>query len=595
MMANVGAELAPGMRIDRYQLLFRLGKGGMGEVWAAGKTQAALDFHKLVALKVLRTRNLESNAAVMFFDEAKAASVLQHAAIVNTTDLGQDNDILYIAMDLVKGPSLTALLQRLVITQKKMSPAMVAHIGIALASALDYAHDRALANGQPLKLVHRDVSPHNVLLDLNGSVRLTDFGVARTSIQDHESRVGTVRGKPSYMAPEQVVGGKIDARTDLFALGIVLYESACLKRLFGRSQPVKSMDAVMKHEPKALPDLIPGFPQTLWSVLRKALQKDPRERFQSAGEMHAALTHAAQGLEGFASAGRDLVELVQSVFDADAFDTDARVQEALAQAAPMEAQAEPTANQRVKLQAGGIQVVPVDANVAWPSADASDPLAPEAIEEAKTAYRAIMTPVGLPAMAMPSPMQSGSMDAFTPYGSGQSYTAMQSRPERSSMPALLATVAALLLVGTTAFVIASRSRDTAPIPAEVPQSTAEISPAPSVAPSVAAQPRITRPPAHTIAPLPEEPDPVEPAPAPTKARRAVVKKTPDKVAGETAPSATPDATFDEVRALLKKVRAVDPDKASAMFATMVEAGNDNKSALNELRRQAQRILVKSGP
>jgi|GEM_PF-2122116 len=589
MMTTMGAELAPGMRIDRYQLLFRLGKGGMGEVWAAGKTQAALGFNKLVALKVLRTTNLESNAAVMFFDEAKAASVLQHAAIVNTTDLGQDNDILYIAMELVKGPSLTALLQRLVITQRTMSPAMVAHIGIALSSALDYAHDRALANGQPLKLVHRDVSPHNVLLDLNGSVRLTDFGVARTSIQDHESRVGTVRGKPSYMAPEQVVGGKIDARTDLFALGIVLYESACLKRLFGRSQPVKSMDAVMKHTPKPLPEMVPGFPQTLWSVIRKALQKDPRQRFQNAAEMHAALTHAAPGLEGFDGADRGLVELVNSVFDAEAFDTDARVQEALAQAGPIEPEPEPTSNQRGQISAAEIKVVPAEHNIAWPSADASDPLAPEAIEEAKTAYRAILTPAALPSISGAMPMQSGSMDAITPYGTGQSYTAMQPRPERSSMPALLATVAALLLVGTTAFVISSRTREPSPLPAEIPQSATEVAPSPSVAPSVAAQPRIvkqTPPPKPTRAP---PPPPAEPAP-PTKVRR-VARKAPDKVAAP-APAQV-DATFNEVRALLKKVRAVDPTRASAMFATMMEAGHDNKSALNDLRRQARSILAKA--
>src|SRR5262249_38652848 len=140
----------------------------------------------------------------MFFDEAKAASSLQHAAIVPTVDLGRDGEVLFIAMDLVRGPSLTALLQRLVINKRTMSPAIVAYIGTQLATALDYAHERATFEGKKLKLIHRDVSPHNVLLDLAGNVRLTDFGVARTAIQEHESHVGTVRGKPSYMAPEQV-------------------------------------------------------------------------------------------------------------------------------------------------------------------------------------------------------------------------------------------------------------------------------------------------------------------------------------------------------------------------------------------------------
>ncbi len=563
----------------------------MGEVWAAGNNHSALGFRKLVALKVMRTLDVTSNAAVMFFDEAKAASVLQHAAIVNTTDLGQDGDILYIAMDLVKGPSLTALLQRLVITHNAMTPAMVAHIGIALASALDYAHARALVNGQPLKLVHRDVSPHNVLLDLNGAIRLTDFGVARTAIQDHESRVGTVRGKPSYMAPEQVVGADIDGRCDLFALGIVLYESACLKRLFGRSQPVKSMDAVMKHVPKPVPDMVPDFPQTLWSVIRKALKKDPRNRFESAAEMCAALTHTAQGLEGFDSAGRDLVDLVHRVFEPGAFDTDARVQEAIDQLGPdyePAAEEEPaltvaSPQRRRAVRDGDIQVVAAPKSMAWPSAEASDPLSPEALEIAQTAYRPIATPIATAALAMP--VGSGSMDAVTPYITQQSYGAMNAKKERSSTPALVATAAALVLVGTTAFVIASGPRTSTEVPVQVQAPKGR----PSAAPRIAAQPGIT---AKPVAPPPTPPRPqtrdFEPV---SKARR--IAKRPMARPATIVPAPTPDATFNEVRSLVKKVRAIDSKRGKEMFATMMEAGRTNQVALNTLRKEAQGILRSS--
>src|SRR5262245_32950498 len=158
----------------------------MGEVWAASREESQFGFQKLIALKVLLDKEKDSNAAVMFFDEAKAASALQHHAIVPTVDLGRDGDVFYLAMEMVRGPSLTALLQRLVINKRRMTPAMVAHIGVNIASALDYAQTRATLEGRPLKLIHRDVSPHNVLLDLNSSVRLTDFGVARTAIQDHK-------------------------------------------------------------------------------------------------------------------------------------------------------------------------------------------------------------------------------------------------------------------------------------------------------------------------------------------------------------------------------------------------------------------------
>ncbi|MCB9652163.1 MAG: serine/threonine protein kinase [Deltaproteobacteria bacterium] len=572
--------LAPGMRVGRYRLLFRLGKGGMGEVWAAAQGQADLGFQKLVALKVLETHDVTSNAAVMFFDEAKAASVLQHAAIVSTTDLGQDGNLLYIAMDLVQGPSLTALLQRLVITRRTMSPAVVTRIGIDMSSALDYAHDRALVNGQPLKLVHRDVSPHNVLLDLNGSIRLTDFGVARTAIQDHESRVGTVRGKPSYMAPEQVVGGAIDARTDVFALGIVLYESACLKRLFGRSQPVKSMDAVLKHEPKPLPELVPDFPQTLWSVIRKALQKDPKNRFQSAGELNEALHTVAKGLPGYDRATRELVELMHGVFDAEDFATEARVQKANLESSP--ALPEPTRADR------GVQVL--GASMPWPSVDASDPLAPEAIEEAKTMYR----PMATAAMAAPV-MMSGSVDALTPSSSQLSYAGLVAPPPKRSMLPTIAVGVALLLVGTTAFVVASRN-ERSPLPAEGSSAAPE-------RPVAATPPEVSPSPSATLRPTPPPPPPpaelAPPADAATEPkvvrRPAPVKRPATKPeSGGTSAAPEADASYSEVLTLARKVRAVDPVRGKAMMATALEAGKDNVKKLNQLRKEAQEILAANG-
>jgi serine/threonine protein kinase len=593
MMPPMAVVLTPGMRVGRYQLLFRLGKGGMGEVWAAAQGQADLGFQKLVALKVLETHDVTSNAAVMFFDEAKAASVLQHAAIVSTTDLGRAGNLLYIAMDLVRGPSLTALLQRLVITRRTMSPGVVTRIGLEISSALDYAHDRALVNGQPLKLVHRDVSPHNVLLDLNGSIRLTDFGVARTAIQDHESRVGTVRGKPSYMAPEQVVGGAIDARTDVFALGIVLYESACLKRLFGRSQPVKSMDAVLKHEPKPLPDLVPDFPQTLWSVIRKALQKDPRQRFQSAGELNEALNTVAKGLPGYEHASRELVDVVSAIFDAEDFNTEARVQKAALEAGQSEAP-EPTRADR------GVKVV--GAAMPWPSADASDPLAPEAIEEAKTMYRpmAATTPSLSPVL-----MHTGSVDALTPSSSQLSYTGLvMPAPKRSVLPTV-AVVAAMVVVGTTAFVVSSR-RPEAPLPAE----TSKTGAAAPVAASAPEAPQASPAPSATLRPAPppllqplqqaeaepETPDRAprrSPPPAtPAPARRPVGATKAEPPATSPAPQA--DASYSEVLTLARRVRVVDPVRGKAMMATALEAGKDNVTKLNQLRKEAQEILAQSG-
>lgn len=300
----------------------------MGEVWAATLADGELGFQKFVALKVLRTSEIDSGAVVMFFDEAKAAAALQHAAIVPTVDLGRDGDVLFIAMDLVRGPSLTALLQRLVKEQAQVPPHVVAYIGIQIASALDYAHERATSEGRPLRLIHRDVSPHNVLVDGSGAVRLTDFGVAKTAIQVHESRVGTVRGKPSYMAPEQVMGQDLDARTDIFSLGIVLYETATLKRLFGRCSPIASMDAVLKHTPRRISEFVPDFPEAISSVIARALEKDPQSRYQRAQELRDALTVASQALPRAPSAPRDLSMLVEAIFEQNAFDIETRTREA---------------------------------------------------------------------------------------------------------------------------------------------------------------------------------------------------------------------------------------------------------------------------
>jgi serine/threonine protein kinase len=586
----VSDEFEAGMLVGRYQLLFRLGKGGMGEVWAATVNQSQFDFQKQIALKLLRSKDLHTNAATMFRDEAKAASELQHSAIVSTVDLGQDGDILFIAMDMVRGPSLTALLQRLVINKRKMSPGIVAYIGKQISSALHYAHDRAVVDGQKLKLVHRDVSPHNVLLDLNGSIKLTDFGVARTAIQEHLSHVGTVRGKPSYMAPEQVAGADIDARTDVFALGIVLYESSCLKRLFGRSNPVKSMDAVMKHKPRPLTEIDPSFPEPMWLVIEKALKKNPEHRFANAGEMHDALEAASRGLDGATSAPRDLVELIGKNFEPDAFDIDSRVQEILAEVgmkerrevglpAPTTQDAEPVVQ--------GIQPPMVGTKVAWPSAHAPDPLAPEAIEEARTQFRAL-TPSASAAM-----LPAISSDGFTPSGIemtpvGTHSAYFQPPPARKKwlVPALVLSSAAIVMIGTVAVVLQTRDK-------AIEQSTAQrVEPPPPPAAAVGVSQKELPPPPPPPPPPVAKADP-EPKRAPAPPPKTVTTKRKAPPPPPPPPKKVADATYAEVLDLVTRVKRIDPDKGRAMFPSLIEAGRSNTKELNRLRAEAKSILAKS--
>lgn len=404
-------ELRAGTQIGQYTLLFQLGKGGMGEVWAGARRVSELGFQRLVAIKILHTRQFLSNQALMFLDEAKAASVLEHAGIVNTFDLGREDNLLYIAMDLVQGPSLTAMLQRLALKERRMGPALVGYIGRQLAAALDYAHERATFKGKQLRLIHRDISPHNVLIDMAGTIRLSDFGIARTAIQQHESHVGTVRGKPSYMAPEQVLGGDIDARTDIFALGIVLYECGGLVRLFGRSNPVKSMEAVRNHTPRPLTEIVPDFPPALWRVIEKALEKKPDSRFQSAAEMVEALGQVLRKLPGGSTPAPDLVALISESFEPGAFDLDARVKTALAEA---EAYKEVAAATQGRTAAGrpssnpgaSPMITPAVQTGAWPATSSPEPLSPEALAEAQANLTASAR--GLPPLRAPPGMTSGS-------------------------------------------------------------------------------------------------------------------------------------------------------------------------------------------
>ena len=587
MPAPVAVELATGHTVGRYQLLFRLGKGGMGEVWAARQLSAvALGFRKIVALKVLRSRELTSDAAVMFLDEAKAASALEHAAIVPTLDLGRDDDVLYIAMELVRGPSLTALLQRLVIDGGQIPPALVAYLGARLTSALDYAHTRAQYRGQRLRLVHRDVSPHNILLDVHsGEVRLMDFGVARTSIQDHESRVGTVRGKPSYMAPEQVVGSRIDQRTDVFALGIVLYESASLKRLFGRTSPVKSMDAVVKHSPRPLTTMIDGFPDRLWQIIRRALDKDPARRWPNAADMHEALTEASRTLDPMtASLGHELVQLIHQHFDPGTFDVDARVRDLELLDPDLADSARPSAE------------VPAAATALWPAAVGSDPLAPDAIEAARTRFYAPDDHGAHPTRATFPPRSSD--DGRTVTGSAGSMSGGH-RPQRQWMvgPAAILGSAAVFLAATVGWVTWSGRGDPIPLAPVPPAPVAP--PAPHVRPSppsvVAAEPARTEtalspPPAAPPPAANEAPPPKPRTPKASTARRPRPRRTTRDRTSRKRTRRPQRASYEAVHRLLLQVKEVDEAKGTAMIVTLAEAGRDNAAALKRLHEEARAFL-----
>ena len=290
--------LAPGSSIGRYVVKRRLAEGGMAEVYLAQATGPE-GFAKDVVIKVVRSFLASDQQFVdMFIAEARLSSKLNHANVVQIFDFGKDGDSYFIAMEYVRGASLFDLRKRCRERGIAVPPTLVAEIGAQVARGLQYAH--ALTDkGKSLGIVHRDVTPHNVLLSFDGAVKLTDFGIAKASTT--HTAPGILKGKFAYMSPEQARGDPVDARTDLFALGIVLWELLTGGRLFDGDSELAVLRAVQESLIAPPSRLNPDTPQELSDLVLKALSRPPAERFQTGFELDKALAtfvlRAAKSIE----------------------------------------------------------------------------------------------------------------------------------------------------------------------------------------------------------------------------------------------------------------------------------------------------------
>jgi len=277
------------VELSEYKILRRLGAGGMAEVFLADKVGAA-GFSRTVAIKTILASGAPSDAITLFLDEARVASGLNHPGIVQTLDLSYEHETLFIVMEFVPGPPLSRVIYEMKRSGRFLPAHIVAFVGAEMASALDFAHRRVTApDGTPLELVHRDVSPQNILLTRHAVVKLTDFGVARASIQMHKTKTGQVRGKAAYMAPEQVRAKKLDGRTDMFALGLVLYEALTCIRPYQRKSDINSMRAILSEKVPPIAEANPNVPEELIAVIMKTLEKKPNNRYEHCGALEAAL------------------------------------------------------------------------------------------------------------------------------------------------------------------------------------------------------------------------------------------------------------------------------------------------------------------
>ena len=278
-----------------YLLFDRVGSGGMAEIYLArGKTRVGAT--RLAVVKVvLPALAGDSRFADMLIAEAKLAAQLSHANVVQTYDLGREAGQLYIAMEYVEGFDLNELLRRCTKAKLPLPAEFVLHIVSETLSALDYAHRRKDPNGQPLGIVHRDVSPSNVLISFEGEVKLCDFGIARAVTALGGSSNETIEGKAGYMSPEHARGEAIDARSDVFAAAIVLWELLAGRRLY-KSQPGREAIAQAREaDIPPLPDR--GLPDhaRLSSIVMRGLERDPAKRYPSALAM-------ARDLDAYVSA-----------------------------------------------------------------------------------------------------------------------------------------------------------------------------------------------------------------------------------------------------------------------------------------------------
>ncbi len=274
----------------KYELIEQIGQGGMAEVYLAKQIGDLAGFEKQVALKTIFPHLTErEDLVMMFLDEARIAAQLNHPNIVQVYDLGQVDDTLYIAMEYVHGQDLRRICEVGIERDDFLPRDLAARIMADAAAGLHYAHTSVDSQGKPRNIVHRDVSPQNILVSMDGQVKVGDFGVAKAEDRLGHTRSGQRKGKLSYMSPEQLEGRKVDARSDVYTLGIVLYETTVRTRLFRGRSDFETMSLIASGKVTPPSDLRPDFPAELEAVIMKALQMRPEDRFQSAQDFHMAL------------------------------------------------------------------------------------------------------------------------------------------------------------------------------------------------------------------------------------------------------------------------------------------------------------------
>jgi serine/threonine-protein kinase len=377
---------------QRYKIVEKIDAGGMAEIYKA-KAITVDGFEKQVAIKrILPSLCSQPKFVNMFLDEARLSMHLNHTNIVQVFDVGRAQGTYFIVMEFVDGHNLRRLFQRLAEVGQRFPVHVALFVVAEMLKGLAHAHDRRDAQGNLLGIVHRDVSPPNVLVSKSGEIKLTDFGLAKAVTQAELTDPGIVKGKFSYLSPEAVDGRAVDHRADIFSAGVVLWELLANRRLFLGKSEMETVELVQRAEVPSLPLLNADVTDDIDRLVAKALQRDPRKRFHSAREMGDALTGFLFS-KGLKVTSYDLSEFIRSVFEAQAVAAEGASQERIGtliqeeilslsmmryagQPLPVEGSAPVPVQALVKLSGGRISAEDIRGNVT-PGAETSSQTRPQ--------------------------------------------------------------------------------------------------------------------------------------------------------------------------------------------------------------------------
>ncbi|MEW5849879.1 MAG: serine/threonine-protein kinase [Myxococcota bacterium] len=303
-------------RLGRYVLLERIAAGGMAEVFRAVAVGSA-GFAKPLAIKrVLPHLASDQSFATMLIDEAKIASTLTHPNILQVLDLGRHAEVYFIAMEFVAGQPLNSVLARAIKAGVRVPLELAVHVVSQALQGLAYAHQKTDATGRPMGIIHRDVSPQNIMVAYDGSVRLADFGIAKAAQRSTQTLTGSIKGKPRYMSPEQVLGEAVDQRMDIYAMGVVLHELITMRRMRTGDNDLKIIQDVASGAFPRFEDVGVQVPPEVAAVVYRALAPAPSDRWQDASSFAHALDDLSR-TQGWHCGQPQVAAFMRSLFAAE--------------------------------------------------------------------------------------------------------------------------------------------------------------------------------------------------------------------------------------------------------------------------------------